>query len=601
MSSTKRQVVTLAGVLIAALLLPAVSFCQDKCAAERNRLNALKAELQRLEGSIPVNKPIEVIEKHLELIRKWHQRNDGEVARLDQKLSSPQCAPDPPPPITSVTGKLMCSVPEKDKRVLVAIPKIPFEVRGVSRSATDDNGSFTITTTAPANPVHLKLAYDGSISGPVIGVATRLMVMDDFHNARSDELDWRGTVRGSVLDLGEVAVDSPDCELWRIGVNILKDFHSVRRISPPAGQLRIKRFSGVLVGGPYTFYDYVVLRTDFVTHQDTRDSRESTLFHEFGHSVRHVSDGSETHWHGDNARWVYARVHDGTELTNAPYAFNEGWADYWNKARNHARVRYDPPFPENYRYWNEYLVANKLLDLSDMPGVGDEVMLEVLEANAEQIHSIYDFEEKLYKRLSKAPPVPPSPCPPGYTDDGLTCRLDVKVVLKPSYARGVGAVPKSCAPGEEYDAGLCYPVCKPGYGGVGPICWGTCPAGYDNHGATCFRGASIITANVSKCPWYDICGLTFASGCSVCPPGYHNDGCFCRINVDVILKPSYGRGVGTVPNSCPSGQEYDAGLCYSACKPGYRGIGPICWGTCPAGYDDHGATCYRGTDIIYKY
>ena len=70
-----------------------------------------------------------------------------------------------------------------------------------------------------------------------------------------------------------------------------------------------------------------------------------------------------------------------------------------------------------------------------------------------------------------------------------------------------------------------------------------------------------------------------------------------------ITKDSYGRGAGTIPSfgcdpcswssclctcnchqSCPSGQEEDAGLCYPRCNPGYTGVGPVCWGTCPSGY-----------------
>ncbi|MCA9691802.1 MAG: discoidin domain-containing protein [Myxococcales bacterium] len=44
------------------------------------------------------------------------------------------------------------------------------------------------------------------------------------------------------------------------------------------------------------------------------------------------------------------------------------------------------------------------------------------------------------------------------------------------------------------------------------------------------------------------------------------------------LAPSYGRGVGTIPNpGCGPGEEIDAGLCYGQCDPGYYGVGPVCW------------------------
>jgi hypothetical protein len=515
--------------------------------------------------------------------------------------------------VNRVRGSLACKVTDvlKDVQVdaQVPIPNVPVELVNFGRTTnSNDSGTIDTAVQGSGNTVTLKLKYDWVLfSG---SAPTRLMVMDDFHNPRSDEIVRSGTVSGGTLDLGTVVLPSVDCELWRIGVKIVGDYVGVRGAAPPARELRIKRWAGVVVGSPHAFYDYIVIRTDFLSDQNSKYRREGTLYHEFGHSIRHVADGDMAHWNWDNFRWAYARNHDGTEVANVQYAFNEGWANYWRRARFDNHDPYDPKddklLPNGYRDWNERLVANRLLELSKMAGGGDldrgdRVMVEVLEQNPEQIHSLYDFELKLFSRLKQPAPPPPASCPPGYTDDGATCRRDVRVVPKPSYGRGVGAAPKNCGPGQQYDAGLCYPVCKPGYRAVGPVCWGSCPAGYDDHGATCYRGASIIGANNSRCPWYDKCGLVTAKGCSTCPPGYRNDGCTCRRDVHVTGKPSYGRGAGSVPTSCPAGQEKDAGLCYPVCNSGFRGVGPVCWGSCPEGFDDHGATCYRGTSIIVKY
>ncbi len=56
---------------------------------------------------------------------------------------------------------------------------------------------------------------------------------------------------------------------------------------------------------------------------------------------------------------------------------------------------------------------------------------------------------------------------------------------------------------------------------------------------------------------------------------------------------SYGRGAGTFPNQCGPNEEYDAGLCYPKCKPGYKGVGPVCWASCPSGFRDDGAFCAK--------
>jgi len=178
---------------------------------------------------------------------------------------------------------------------------------------------------------------------------------------------------------------------------------------------------------------------------------------------------------------------------------------------------------------------------------------------------------------------------------------------------GVGKVP-NCAPGQDKDAGLCYKKCPAGYNGVGPVCWGTCKEGYTNDGATCRRNAHIFGKksygrgagyaiwskgkcndahkDVGGCEkygaiYYPKCKAGYKNvGCCICrettcPSGYHDDGATCRRDVHIYGKPSQGRGVGTVPKTCPSDRPvFQAGLCYINCPAGYKGVGPVCWKRC---------------------
>jgi len=50
--------------------------------------------------------------------------------------------------------------------------------------------------------------------------------------------------------------------------------------------------------------------------------------------------------------------------------------------------------------------------------------------------------------------------------------------------------------------------------------------------------------------------------------------------------------------SCPSGDEYQNGLCYPKCNAGFTGVGPVCWSTCASGFTDTGAFCDRNGKII---
>ena len=108
----------------------------------------------------------------------------------------------------------------------------------------------------------------------------------------------------------------------------------------------------------------------------------------------------------------------------------------------------------------------------------------------------------------------------------------------------VASAQSECWSGAEKNGDLCYPKCKAGYSGAGPLCWQSCPSGYKDDGATCRKDVHIVSADNSKCPLYDKCGLTFSKGCSTCPAGFKNDGCTCRKDVEIIGKDSYGRGAG---------------------------------------------------------
>ena len=149
------------------------------------------------------------------------------------------------------------------------------------------------------------------------------------------------------------------------------------------------------------------------------------------------------------------------------------------------------------------------------------------------------------------------------------------------YGRGAGT-PLVCAAGQETIAGLCYTPCANGYSavaGMPNVCGTNCPSGYTDTGLLCSRKGSIISADNSSCSKWDLCGLTVDKGCTTCPSGYHNDGCTCRIDPSTLTKSTYGRGVGTIPTSCTSGDEKDVALCYPKCRAGYDGVGPMCWPT----------------------
>src|SRR5262249_21910010 len=96
----------------------------------------------------------------------------------------------------------------------------------------------------------------------------------------------------------------------------------------------------------------------------------------------------------------------------------------------------------------------------------------------------------------------------------------------------------------------------------------------------------------SACPWYDRCGVTFARGCSWCPPGYANDACTCRRDASIFAKPNYWRGGGTAL-PCGWDPQCDVGTCYRRSAAGASGSAAFCYLTWPSGYTDTGLFCSR--------
>lgn len=485
------------------------------------------------------------------------------------------------------------------------LPFVSVVVAG-QKAQTRADGTFEIAGPFGGTPGTVFMVWEGQVQlSPA--VTAPLQIFDDLHRTRANHVDKDPTITGDVADFGDVTSPSDDCVLWQWGTDALQRYFVMVNAVPPAGGLRVKRWSAVYMSAgasAHTFYNYIVAPTDLAG-----SGQRGTFFHEFEHTVRHVFDGDETHWHWDDFRFIYGRIHNGGQVTNKGFVFNEGWGNYWRAIFLGSAVSVHPQAPAGPEFvdFNEDRVGQRLLALSQAPLANTAFMVRVLNDNPGSIHTLREFENR-YCALLPAPgnafcsgglPVRPEPpsCPTGYNDDGLTCRL-INIISKPSYGRGVGTVPNDCGPGRQYDAGLCYPLCPAGYRGVGPVCWQICPPGYADDGASCRRNAVIFGSDNSACPWYDKCGLTFARGCSKCPPGYANDGCTCRRDAHIFFKSTTTRGVGTVPGLCPAGKQYDAGLCYPFCGPGYNGIGPVCWGSCPAGFDDHGATCYRAPNVF---
>ncbi|RHY24424.1 hypothetical protein DYB32_008856 [Aphanomyces invadans] len=210
-----------------------------------------------------------------------------------------------------------------------------------------------------------------------------------------------------------------------------------------------------------------------------------------------------------------------------------------------------------------------------------------------------------------------------------------------SYPRGVGTVPKSCAPGQERIGVFCYDDCPDGMSRNHLDCHSNCPQRegqvFEDHGLFCrlseySRGAGY--------PWRANDGLSFNGAMERCEAKHGKDKCekyglmvypkcadrysafgccLCRPNPPdceelglgknfdlscakkiVIGKPELG--------VCASDEELDTGLCYEKCKEGFYGVGPVCWTSIPSGWAScvtfaakSSSDCAEWTDIPGGY
>jgi hypothetical protein len=174
--------------------------------------------------------------------------------------------------------------------------------------------------------------------------------------------------------------------------------------------------------------------------------------------IRHLFDGDLVHWNDDNTSFRYARCHVGTEISEEGYAFNEGFAQYWQQARWGGRVRL-PGVGATTDYcdglagprgilltaehmdWVEMMVGNQLLDLAECVGggtspaqldAGDNLILQTLRDNPGTIHSLIEFENELCNSVEGGccglDRGTIASCPPGYDNHGLTCAREGHII-----------------------------------------------------------------------------------------------------------------------------------------------------------------------------
>lgn len=221
------------------------------------------------------------------------------------------------------------------------------------------------------------------------------------------------TTEPSVVNLGTYRIEkdggagTPKCAIWQGGANAYRDYRDTIGSAAPFGHYTIiAEYS--LPGGficcsvPWTSLDqthwppgyHTSSADDYPSGSNPADYPSligyTTSFHEFAHAVRHSFDGNLGEFAFDVARFFYLRQHDYCDLTNEGFAFNEGWAEYWE--------RQPPQECAGSRAEDYASIEGKVAeDLTEMEDCSDRAtMVRVLRENpafplTQGIHSISEF------------------------------------------------------------------------------------------------------------------------------------------------------------------------------------------------------------------
>lgn len=241
----------------------------------------------------------------------------------------------------------------------------------MAEGRADGNGYFSLTGTgndAFGRPdPKMRVIYDYS------GTYGNMKVENALGQPRDHCTDRRRYSRYITID---VNINDEHCRAYyRFYHDGLKYFYDNVGRTPPYSTLHVRTNALLSFGQVYSTLDVVrIRRGEVLTSGTTR--------HEFAHTFRHSYDGTFAHFTWDAARFLYTRTHGCSTQANFGFAFNEGWAEYWQGACTGNTGT-------NYRI--EGNVASALRSLATRCSTTKAQMVDVLRLNPGRIHSFCDF------------------------------------------------------------------------------------------------------------------------------------------------------------------------------------------------------------------
>ncbi|CAH1780558.1 unnamed protein product [Owenia fusiformis] len=289
----------------------------------------------------------------------------------------------------TITGKFTCGgVPIRNCLVRLVDDDVLFDDT-MKSGWTNSNGEFTLTgkgrdafDTKPDPFAKIEYNY-----------INRMRVKDRLGRTRWNRSSKKKNFSG-IYNVGTVNINNEHCRAYlHFRSAIIHYLAQSGNGALPYSSLSVRSNALLTAGTPWATRNSVRLPGGYSLDYDTAK-------HELAHTVRQTLDGSFGHFLYDVIRFKYAQTHSCNKFTNFGFAFNEGWAEYWE-----GQCSCVTSGGSDMRY--EGNVAACLCKLAACKG--HTRMWNVVESYPKQIHSYSSFKSRLY---AKYPGVCPgiSPC-----------------------------------------------------------------------------------------------------------------------------------------------------------------------------------------------
>jgi hypothetical protein len=275
---------------------------------------------------------------------------------------------------------------------------LPVEISGsqIAHGFTDAAGRFAMTTPTDDDNYFVRMALrDGH------GVHLK-----DFWGINDWSIDTGQTHNDQpVRNYGGLLLRTPGqshkCAIWAGVHGANEDFRAQTGFEVATHGVEIDA-DAVTAGVPFTPGTTILWPGGFeVGYGGPGDA--TITHHEFGHVIRHGFDGDFGHFLGDVVTYNYLQNHEPCNHTNAGYAFNEGWAEYWAGDYGPAP---DCGRPGDMETEGNVAAALTLL-AHECAGDQRKIMVENLRSNPGTIHSFAEFKSHLGCPIPLPVVVPP--------------------------------------------------------------------------------------------------------------------------------------------------------------------------------------------------